>query len=48
MPHMKLARRSAQLLLVSAVALAGGMSLAAGTGADPAARRVGGGKQRPD
>ncbi len=33
MPHMKLARRSAQLLLVSAVALAGGMSLAAGTGA---------------
>ena len=31
MPHMKLARRSAQLLLVAAVALAGGMSLAAGT-----------------
>jgi len=33
MPHMKLARRSAQLLLVAVVALAGGMSHAAGTGA---------------
>jgi type IV pilus secretin PilQ/predicted competence protein len=32
MPHMKLARRSAQLGIVTAVALAGGMAVAAGTG----------------
>jgi type IV pilus assembly protein PilQ len=32
MPQMKLARRAAQLVLVAVVSLAGGMSLAAGTG----------------
>ena len=32
MPHMKLARRAAQLLLVAVVALAGGMTMAAGAG----------------
>jgi type IV pilus assembly protein PilQ len=32
MPHMKLARRAAQLLLVAVATLASGMSLAAGTG----------------